>query len=44
MREDTLCHDSLTGMERRWLRENRPEAAGIGGLTDMSLERLSYAT
>ena len=27
MREDTLCHDSMTETERHWLRENRPEEA-----------------
>ena len=45
MREDTLCHDSLTGPERRWLRKNRPEEAKHWGLlTDMSPEHLSHAT
>lgn len=44
MREDTLCHDSLTEPERRWLRENRPEEAKHWGLlTDMSPEHLSHA-
>jgi hypothetical protein len=45
MREDTLCHDSLTEVERRWLRENRPEEARHWRLlTDMSPEQLSHAT
>jgi transcriptional regulator with XRE-family HTH domain len=44
MREDTLCHDSLTETERRWLRKNRPEEARHWGLlTDMSPEHLSHA-
>lgn len=44
MREDTLCHDSLTETERQWLRENRPEEARRWGLlTDMSPEHLSHA-
>jgi transcriptional regulator with XRE-family HTH domain len=44
MREDTLCHDSLTEPERRWLRENRPaEAKHWGLLTDMSPEHLNHA-
>lgn len=44
MSEDTLCHDSLTEPERRWLRKNRPEEAKHWGLlTDMSPEHLSHA-
>jgi transcriptional regulator with XRE-family HTH domain len=44
IREDTLCHDSLTKTERRWLRENRSEEARHWGLlTDMSPEHLSHA-
>lgn len=44
VREDTLCHDSLTEAERRWLREHRPEEAKHWGLlTDLSPEHLSYA-
>src|SRR5262249_31505341 len=27
VREDTLCHDSLTEAERKWLRANRPTEA-----------------
>jgi transcriptional regulator with XRE-family HTH domain len=43
-REDTLCHDSLTLAERRWLRERRTkEAKHWGLLTDLSPEHLSYA-
>lgn len=43
-REDTLCHDSLTETERRWLRGHRPaEARHWGLLTDLSPEHLSYA-
>jgi transcriptional regulator with XRE-family HTH domain len=43
-REDTLCHDSLTEAERRWLREHRTsEAEHWGLLTDLSPEHLSYA-
>ena len=43
-RQDTLCHDSLTPSERRWLLENRPnEARHWELLTDLSPEHLSYA-
>jgi transcriptional regulator with XRE-family HTH domain len=43
-REDTLCHDSLTEVERRWLRKHRPPAAKRWGLlTDLTPEHLSYA-
>lgn len=43
-REDTLCHDSLTATERRWLRSHRtPEAKRWNLLTDLSEEHLSYA-
>ena len=43
-REDTMCHDSLTETEKRWLREHRPkEAKRWGLLTDLSPEHLSYA-
>jgi transcriptional regulator with XRE-family HTH domain len=43
-REDTLCHDSLTAAERRWLREHRSaEAEHWGLLTDLAPEHLSYA-
>lgn len=43
-REDTLCHESLTESERRWLRERRSEEAKRWGLlADLSPEHLSYA-
>jgi transcriptional regulator with XRE-family HTH domain len=42
--EDTLCSDSLTRAERRWLETNRPdEAKHWRVLTDLSAEHLSYA-
>jgi transcriptional regulator with XRE-family HTH domain len=42
-KEDTLCHDSLTEAERRWLRMNRsPEAAHWNLLTDMKAENLPH--
>jgi transcriptional regulator with XRE-family HTH domain len=42
-REDTLCHDSLTEAERKWLRANRPpEAAHWNLLTDMKAENLPH--
>src|ERR1051326_5198023 len=42
--EDTLCNDSLTQAERRWLETNRPdEAKHWRVLTDLSAEHLSYA-
>jgi len=45
VREDTLCHDSLTGAERKWLRLNRSaEAEHWNLLTDMKAENLPYAT
>jgi hypothetical protein len=43
-REDTLCHDSLTEPEKRWLRERRSENAKRWGLlTDLSTEHLTHA-
>jgi hypothetical protein len=43
-REDTLCHESLTEAEKKWLRKNRPpEARHWGLLTDLSPERLDHA-
>ena len=43
-REDTLCHDSLTEAEKRWLRERRPDDAKRWRLlTDLSPEHLAYA-
>jgi len=42
--EDTLCNDSLTRAERRWLETNRPgDAKYWRVLTDLSPEHLSYA-
>ena len=42
-KEDTLCHDSLTEAERKWLRANRPaEAAHWNLLTDMKAENLAH--
>lgn len=42
--EDTLCHDSLTVVERNWLRDNRsPEAAHWNLLTDLKADHLAYA-
>jgi len=43
-REDTLCHDSMTETERRWLREQRPaQAEHWNLLTDLRREHLPYA-
>jgi transcriptional regulator with XRE-family HTH domain len=40
-REDTLCRESLTEAERKWLRENRSEEARHWNLlTDMRVENL----
>lgn len=45
VREGTLCHDSLTDAERRWLRKNRPpEARHWRLLTDLTPEHLDYAS
>jgi transcriptional regulator with XRE-family HTH domain len=45
VREDTLCHDSMTQAERKWLRQNRPrEARHWNLLTDLRLENLPYAS
>ena len=42
--EDTLCNDSLTRAERRWLETNRPhEAKHWRVLTDLSAEHPRYA-
>jgi transcriptional regulator with XRE-family HTH domain len=44
VKEGTLCHDSLTEAERKWLRVNRPaEAAHWNLLTDMKVENLPMA-
>lgn len=43
-REDTLCHDSMTEAERRWLREQRSQPAEHWNLlTDLKREHLPYA-
>jgi hypothetical protein len=42
--EDTLCHDSMTQAERKWLRSKRPRAAKSWNLlTDLDVKDLSYA-
>jgi transcriptional regulator with XRE-family HTH domain len=42
--EDTLCHDSMTKTERKWLRTNRPqEAKHWNLLTDLEVRHLGYA-
>jgi hypothetical protein len=42
--EETLCNDSLTQAERRWLKSNRSnEAKHWNLLTDLSPEHLSHA-
>jgi transcriptional regulator with XRE-family HTH domain len=44
VREDTFCQSSLTDVERRWLRQNRPaEAAHWNLLTDLNAAALPYA-
>jgi transcriptional regulator with XRE-family HTH domain len=43
VREDTLCHDSMTNAERKWLEKNRPpEARHWHLLTDLDLEHVTY--
>jgi transcriptional regulator with XRE-family HTH domain len=43
-REDTLCHDSMTKAERKWLQHNRgPEARHWNLLTDLDVKHLAYA-
>lgn len=45
LREDTLCHDSLTRAEREWLDTRRSEDAKYWKLlTDLTPEHLSYAS
>ena len=45
VKEDTLCHDSLTQAEREWLRRNRsPEAKHWNLLTDLKAEDVAHAT
>ncbi|MGB8509525.1 MAG: helix-turn-helix transcriptional regulator [Pyrinomonadaceae bacterium] len=42
--QGTLCHESLTGVERRWLQSHRPAGARHWRLlTDLSPEHLSHA-
>lgn len=42
--EDTLCHDSMTQAERKWLRSHRPqEARHWNLLTDLDVRNLAYA-
>ena len=42
VREDTLCHDSMTQPERKWLEKNRPtEARHWNLLTDLDVKHLS---
>lgn len=44
VQEDTLCHDSMTEAERKWLRNRRPDAAKSWNLlTDLDVKDLSYA-
>ncbi len=44
VREDTLCQQSLSAAERRWLRETRPpEARHWNLLADLTPELLPYA-
>ncbi len=43
-REETLCHESMTQTERRWLRKNRPPKARHWHLlTDLEVRHLAYA-
>lgn len=43
--EDTLCHDSMTQAERKWLRGHRPqEARHWNLLTDLEVSNLPYAS
>jgi transcriptional regulator with XRE-family HTH domain len=43
VREDTLCHDSMTRAERKWLEKNRPSEARYWNLlTDLDLKHLTY--
>ncbi|MGH9840188.1 MAG: helix-turn-helix domain-containing protein [Blastocatellia bacterium] len=44
VREGTLCHESLTEAEKRWLRKNRPpEVRHWRLLTDLTPEQLDHA-
>jgi transcriptional regulator with XRE-family HTH domain len=43
VREDTLCHDSMTNAERKWLEVHRPpEAQHWHLLTDLDVKHLAY--
>jgi transcriptional regulator with XRE-family HTH domain len=43
--EGTLCQDSMTQVERRWLRGHRPESAAYWNLlTDLTPDKLPYAS
>jgi hypothetical protein len=43
-REDTLCRESMTGAERRWLSNNRsPLARHWNLLTGLTVDQLPYA-
>jgi DNA-binding XRE family transcriptional regulator len=45
VREDTLCQESLSEAERRWLRQMRPTEAGHWNLlTDLESQLLPYAS
>jgi len=42
--EDTLCHDSMTEAERKWLRQSRPASAEHWNLlTDLTVDHLAWA-
>ena len=44
VQEDTLCHDSMTKVERKWLRSDcPPEAKHWNLLTDLDVRHLAYA-
>jgi len=44
-REDTFCHDSMTPVERAWLRDHRSAVASHWNLlTDMEGKHLAYAS
>ena len=45
VREDTLCHDSMTESERKWLKRNRPpEARHWNLLTDLDVKHLAHVS
>ena len=44
VREDTLCRESMSAAERRWLTSNRsPRAKHWNLLTGLTVDQLSYA-